>query len=360
MSEQDDRENKPQLFQDNALAVAQSTDAAAVARATQEIQAALVIAQRFPRDEVKARTRIMEACKRKGLAEVAEYEYSRGGTRIIGPTIDLLMAVANRWGNLLYGWDEVDRHNGESRVRCWAWDTQSNSRAERTFQIKHWRDTQAGGYAINDERDIYELISNFASRRVRACLEQIIDQDVVNDAVEQCRKTLKEGEKRPIKDRAVEMCLAFADHGVTQAMIEKRLGNKLEAVSENQIASLRRIFRALKDGVGQRDDYFKPDAATPAMDPPAPKDEAGKPQADAGKGKPETKPEPEPFNQLKALRGLCKANKVKEGELLGWLAQTGETDGSIASLEELQMSKPDVVKRCVDQWAELLARIQGA
>ena len=43
---------------------------AAVARATQEIQASLVIAQRFPRDEIRAKTRIMEACKRKGLAEV--------------------------------------------------------------------------------------------------------------------------------------------------------------------------------------------------------------------------------------------------------------------------------------------------
>jgi len=42
---------KTPLFEDNSQALVASRDAAAVARATQEVQAALVIAQRFPRDE---------------------------------------------------------------------------------------------------------------------------------------------------------------------------------------------------------------------------------------------------------------------------------------------------------------------
>lgn len=402
---EENQNQSPALFGTGGLSV--SGDAAAVARATQEIQAALVVAQRFPRDEVKAEARIMQACQRKGLAEVAEYEYSRGGTRITGPTIDLLRAVANRWGNLQFGWEEVERANGQSSVRCFAWDLQSNGKAFRTFVVKHWRDTQSGGYALKDERDIYELLANMAARRVRACLEEVIDADIVDKAVDQCRKTLREGEKLPIKDRAAKVVTTFSEFGVTQAMIETRIGNRMEAVSENQLASLRRIYKSLVDGVGRREDYFKADAVGPDMSAGAPGtgDDAppgaevppvtqSPPQGPLANGTPRRRskppsaspaaptapapiappadppPPPDPvqtrapgpvtggFNALKALRLLCRDAKVPEGELLGLLADFGSTDGSVGSLEELQMSFPGVLKMAVDQWSELLPQLQ--
>ena len=86
-------------------------------RAVQEVQAALVVAKRFPRDEFMALEKIKTACRRKGLAEMAEYEYSRGGTTITGPTIDLLKAIAKRWGNIDYGWQELERERGSTGRR---------------------------------------------------------------------------------------------------------------------------------------------------------------------------------------------------------------------------------------------------
>lgn len=368
-----DKEHTETLFDEGkgALVVAQN-DAAAVARATQEIQAALVIAQRFQRDEVRAKSRILEACKRKELAEVAEYEYSRGGTRITGPTIDLLRAIANRWGNIRHGWMETDRRDGQSLVRCFAWDMQTNGQAERTFVVKHWRDTQAGGYGLTDERDIYELIANQAARRVRACLEEVIDSDIVTAAIDQCRMTLKTGEKLSLKDRAVQMVTAYAEFGVTQTMIETRLGNKLEAISENQLASLRRIYKALKDGVGRREDYFKaetakpefgtpeappaPAAAAPAAAPAPPPPAPPKPQA------PAEAPAASGFNALKSVRGLCKMSHLKEGELLAQLAKDGTTDGSHATLEELYLAPGgrEVMQAVSESWPDLVARMKGA
>jgi hypothetical protein len=376
MSEKTNKE-KEALFEDHSQALVARRDEAAVARATQEIQAALVIAQRFPRDEIRAKSRIIEACQRKELAEVAEYEYSRGGTRITGPTIDLLRAVANRWGNLRYGWSEVERRDGQSFVRCFAWDCQSNGQAERTFSVRHWRDTQGGGYALTDERDIYELLANMAARRVRACLEEVIDADVVSAAVEQCRATLKSGEKTPLADRAVKLLVPFAEFGVTQGMIELKLGNKLEAVSENQLASLRRIWKALKDGVGVREDYFRPEAAKPDFTPPAATPETTPtPSADDGDLGPQaanpapaapvvTPPPAAPpatkasgFNPLKALRGLLKMSGLKEGEFLDWLGATGATDGSVESLEQLAMEKGvDWMKAQTEQWPRISAAI---
>lgn len=365
----ENQNQSPALFQDHSGEIMAQSDAAAVARATQEVQAALVIAQRFPRNEIRAEARIIEACKRKGLAEIAEYEYSRGGTRITGPTIDLLRAIANRWGNLQFGWEEVDRRNGQSYVRCFAWDLQSNGKAFRTFVVRHWRDVKGGGYALEDERDIYELIANNASRRVRACLEEVIDADIVEKAIDQCRLTLRDGEKTPLKDRAAKMVIAFASFGVTQAMIEARIGNKLEAVSENQLASLRRVFKALSDGVGKREDYFKPEvpnqppqfddrgndgdlgpATTPA---PAPNAPAAAPESPAA---PAPEPPPakeEPAPPLRLLRELLRATRVKEATLMGYLYANGTSDGSSTSLEELQLSQPQVVGLAVKEWASI-------
>jgi hypothetical protein len=384
----DTKQNQPNdpLFGDQSLAITARQDAAAVARATQEIQAALVIGQRFPRDEIKAKARIIEACKRKELAELAEYEYSRGGTRITGPTIDLLRAIANRWGNIRFGWEETERRPGESTVRCQAWDTQSNGHAFRSFVVKHWRDTRDGGYEVEDERDIYEMIANVAARRVRACLEEVIDADVVTSAVEQCRRTLREGEKTPLRDRAVQMVTAFMEFGVTQDRIEKRLGNKLDSVSENQLASLRRVYKGLKDGVGQVDDYFKPETAAPKFEqkPTAgASDRQGGQQASdeeaeaaaglapsTAKSAAEVVPGVMPKVQtvteqaekeapLKLLRHGLKAAKIKEGVLLGYLTEIGLSDGSSATLEELMLAPGGAaaIQKVLDNWQDFSQKI---
>jgi hypothetical protein len=372
---ENEQSNKVALFdKEGGQALIAQNDAAAVARATQEIQAALTIAQRFPRDEIRAKAKIIEACGRKELADVSEYEYSRGGTKIVGPTIDLLRAIANRWGNIRYGWTEVDRRDGYSSIRCFAWDVQTNGQSERTFSVKHWRDTSSGGYALKDERDIYELLANQAARRVRACLEEVIDADMVIAAVDACRNTMKRGETIPLKDRAVKLIVPFGEFGVTQGMIETFLGNKLDAVSENQLASLRRVYKALKDGVGRREDYFKGEVAKPDFTqgaktaglkthnaPADPEDNVpmGGPTPlatppDDGKGKPEPEQPAGGFNPLKYLRSLLVIAKVKEGVLLDYWAASGATDGSAASLEEVAMSNPELVKATGEGWVPFL------
>lgn len=393
-------QNSTPLFNEEAAKQAlMRREESSVARAVQEIQAALVIGQRNPRNEIAAEAAIMRACQRKSLAEISEYEYSRGGTRITGPTVDLLRAIANRWGNLLYGWDEVSREGGHSRIRCWAWDTQSNARAERTFIIRHWRDTREGGYEITEERDIYENNANQAARRVRACLEEIIDGDIIDKAVDACRDTMKRGEKVPLKDRAVVLLNTFiGEFGVTKEMIEARLGNSLEAISENQIASLRRVYKSLRDGVGKREDYFKLEVSKPAFTGPDPgtvPTQAPAPQTPAAPAvqSPTTAKTPEvqnpeeeipnfenlsktppssptnavqtpdqPKNPLRLIRDLCKVNKpiIREGVLLGYLAEIGATDGSVATLEELQMTHPAVVDTVIKTWPDISSRITAA
>ena len=78
-----------------------------ISRQAQEVQGAMVIAKRFPRDEVESFNRIMQSCKRKSLAESAMYEYPRGGTKVSGPSIRLAEAMAQNWGNIDFGITEL-------------------------------------------------------------------------------------------------------------------------------------------------------------------------------------------------------------------------------------------------------------
>lgn len=123
---------------------------ASTAREVQEVQAMMTIAKRFPRDEKAALDRIINACTRKGLADSACYQYSRGGTDITGPSIRLAEAIAQNWGNLQFGVRELEQRNGESTVEAFAWDLETNTRQVKTFQVKHERHTRMGAKALTD------------------------------------------------------------------------------------------------------------------------------------------------------------------------------------------------------------------
>src|ERR1035437_1770538 len=93
---------------DEAKAHQQGLIAVESSRAVQEVQASLVIAKRFPRDEIGATKKIINACQRPGLADVAVYDYSRGGSSVTGPSIRLAETIAQYWGNIDFGWREIE------------------------------------------------------------------------------------------------------------------------------------------------------------------------------------------------------------------------------------------------------------
>ena len=250
---------------ENPLTPAVAGQDLVTARSAQEVMGAIMVAQRFPRDEQRAIQRITTACKRRELAESATYQYSRGGTKIYGASVILLRAIAKRYGNIDFGWQEVERRNGETKINAFAWDMESNSRSSMTFTVKHWRDTQQGGYALTDERDIYEIVANSAARRVRACLEAIIDDDIVSNAVTECEKTLAGNQTEPIADRVKKMVAGFEPLGVTIPMMEKRLQHKLDACGEGELVQMRRIFVSIRDGMGRVADFFDTTAVASAQ-----------------------------------------------------------------------------------------------
>ncbi len=225
-------------------------------RAAQEVQASMIMAKKFPRNEEQAFTRIMRACQRKSLAEQATYAYPRGDTTVTGPSIRLAEAIAQAWGNIEFGISELEQRDGESSVMAFAYDLETNSRQTKTFQVPHKIKAKGGFKVLTDPRDIYELTANQGARRLRACILGVIPGDIVDAAVDECEKTLTKDAKDPLVDRVRKMAVVFNDIGVTVTMLEKRLQHKLDSTIEQELVQLRRIFTAIKDGAGKREDYF--------------------------------------------------------------------------------------------------------
>ncbi len=227
-------------------------------RAIAETQAAMVVAQSRPRNESLSRDKLLNACQRASLASGAVYQYPRGNQSVSGPSIRLAEAAARAWGNMIYGFRELSRGEGNSECEAFAWDLETNTKAVRQFAVKHWRDTRSGGYALKDERDIYELMANQAQRRVRATILEIVPGDIIEDAVKQCEETLKASVK-DLKAAVAGVADAFAKFGVSKAAIEKRLGHRLSALQPAQIISLRKIHTSISDGFSTPEDWFEMD-----------------------------------------------------------------------------------------------------
>lgn len=236
------------------------------ARELAEMQTKFLMAQQFKRDEREAMDGIINAFSRPTLAEIAQYEYAKGGSSVSGLSIHSMQAIAQQWGNMEFGWSEVSRGIGPdgvpySEVRAFAWDLQSRTCRPLQFIVRHWRDTKSGGYKLKDEREVYELCANMAQRRVRACLMAVIPKDVQDAAEQQAALTLKT--KADTSPEAMhKMVEAFASFGVSKEQIEKRIQRRLDAITPAQVVQLKRIYASLRDEMSTAAEWF--DVATEA------------------------------------------------------------------------------------------------
>lgn len=265
---------------ENEFGLAQRTDRsvtaeAMVSRQAQEVQAAMVVAKRFPRDEYQAFMKIQEACKRKTLAESAIYQYPRGGTKVQGPSIRLAEVLAQNWGNIDFGIMELEQKLGESTVMAYAWDLETNTRQTKIFAVKHQRKAKGKVNDLDDPRDVYEMVANQGARRMRACILGIIPGDVTEAAIKACNETLATGHDKPIKERIKEMLKKFDEFKVGKEMVEGYIGYSVDSFNEQDIVKLRGVYNSLKDGLSKREDYFdlkKPGKADPGAASPLDKE----------------------------------------------------------------------------------------
>jgi len=233
---------------------------AATAREEAEIKAAIVLARRFPRDENAAYTRIIKACKRPSFAEGAMYSFPRGNQIVTGPSVQLAREIARCWGNIRFGLRVVSIDDQMVHIRGYAYDAETNAYVEAEDKFSKLIYRRGRGWVQPDERELRELINRRGAILIRNCILQVVPSDIVEDAQRVVQETLRkaaQGEIDQNRDDAIRrLALAFDGLGVSTEVLERYLGHPLSAITAEEIAHLRGVYKSIVDGHTRTVDHF--------------------------------------------------------------------------------------------------------
>lgn len=254
---------------------------------TSEIQAAILLAKKFPRDEPEAQKSLLGICDLTTFAEGAYYSFPRGRKLdeatgqwkqniVSGPSIRMAREMARIYGNFRYGFTISHEDDDGRLLVAYAWDVQSNNRTTSSDYFKKLilRRVGTGQDATTipvtaDERELRELTNRRASILMRNCILSLLPSYFVDNAVAICKKTVAGGgEKSDLLERVEKMKAAFAQLGVSILQIESYLRKPLLEFSAEDLGELRGIYESLVEGVISPQERAEMFAGKETRDPP--------------------------------------------------------------------------------------------
>lgn len=235
----------------------QGTVAVESSRAIAEAQGKLIMAKRFPRSYTEAYAKAIEACQRKSFADKAFFAYPRGGQTVTGVTIRFAEEMARCYGNLDYGIKEMSHEEGKSEMQAYCWDLETNTISSQNFTVEHIREANGRSTKLTSQRDIYERTANDGARRLRSRILAILPPDLVEDCINECKKTLAGKNDIPLIDKVKNMVTGFAKLGVTKEMLETRLKHTIETVNADELTEYIGIYNGLKQKETTISDWFE-------------------------------------------------------------------------------------------------------
>jgi len=238
------------------------------------IQSAYIMAFQKPRDEMEARDRILTACKRTEFAGKAEYSRPQGGKSIKGPSIRFAELALREWGNILSEVQTLYDDESIRRVRVSVLDLETNAQFSKDLQIKKTierknkkgREEDVLGERLNSyketvyilratDEEMYTKEAAWVSRILRNEGLRLIPTDIIEEGMDQARKTVAnraiqdpEGEKKRLLD-------AFSGIGIKPKEVEKYIKHSLDTISPPEIVNLRIVYQSIKDGESTWADY---------------------------------------------------------------------------------------------------------
>lgn len=248
------------------------------ARARAEIEGQIIVARRFPRDELINGARITKMCQRPAFAKTAFYSFPRGGKQIMGPSVNLARAMSSYWGNMTWG-IRVLRDDGEMIViEGWAWDLENNNRVSMPDSFNNLIFRKKGGWQKPDERDKRELVNRRGAICVRNALLQLLPPDIVDEAFNATMKMAQQDVTGSAEKTLRNLLAAYDGLGVTRGNIEDWIAIQrnvekgqapLETITPEELLSLRGVYTSIGDGDTKVSDHFRfqpRDSSAPAKD----------------------------------------------------------------------------------------------
>lgn len=244
---------------------AETASTALAAQASAAVQARYIMALQKPRDLLKVRATLLLDCKRPGFAEKAIYN-KPVGDGIEGPSIRLAEAAARAMTNVFTDVFAIYDDDKKRIVRVSASDLEANITytkditIEKTMERSKLREGQSAistrinskGYnvylvAATDD-DILNKENALASKAMRTCLLRLVPGDILDEAMDQARATMEAKITEDPDAEKKRMCDAFADIGVTIDQLKDYLGHPIETTTAAEIARMKKLFMAIKDG----------------------------------------------------------------------------------------------------------------
>jgi hypothetical protein len=226
-----------------------------------EIQSAITVAKRFPRDEDGVFGRLMKAADRTSFAEDAGYSFPRGDSKVEGPSVNLAREAARTWGNMRYGLEVIRDDEDARQIRGWAWDLETNLKVTAEDEFRKLIYRKKGGWIKPDERDLRELTNRRGAILIRGCILQILPKDLIEDAMERCKATLRKQAAQDPEAARKKLILAFSGINVTAEMLVATLGHPISQCSPAEIADLRQVYKSIADGNSTWAEYVEPQKA---------------------------------------------------------------------------------------------------
>ena len=282
-----------------------------MARAT--IESAYQMATYNKRDQDDARDRILAACKRPSFAEIVEYSKPIGGKPVTGPSIRFVELALREWGNVSVQSPVIYEDETVRRVRVTVLDLETNAQFSKDIQVKRTVErrfckgreddiikerTNSYGKTVyiltatEEEMDI--KASSAISKAIRTEGGRLLPQDIVEDALEIARQTLKNRDSKDPQAAKRRLLDSFSAIGVKPKHIKEFLEHDLEILSPPELEELRKMYASISEGGSTWADYM----AEKEPDPNAPPSASDLTKALHGEG--DTLPKPKPTKKKKA------------------------------------------------------------
>ena len=315
------------------------TDPASVAVAEAvkaRIQAQFYVAINRPRSYEQSRYRILESCKRVSFADKVEYRKPVGNTTIVGPSIRFAELALREWGNIDYANTVVYDDDMNRRITVVITDLETNTsfsasiQLEKAVERKDCKGREVISERINSfgqkiykvratEDEVLTKQSALISKALRNEGLRLIPQEIIEEAIDTARNTLKSDATVNIDDARRKISDSFANIGIQPKQLEEYLDHPVAMCAPSEIVDLRAIFNTIKNGEAKWGDYVT-----------KPEDEQNAHAADAKRKMSELKGKlkgPRPCHLSKHLESSTKPKpkpKPKPDETKALIRETGK------------------------------------
>jgi hypothetical protein len=255
-----------QGFSTQAIERSAETAASAVAaQARAAIEARYVVAMRTPRDLDQVRLRVLKECRRPGFADVARY-HKPIGKGVTGPSIRFVEAALRCLGNVDTTAQTIFDSAEKRIVRVTVVDLESNASYSQDVAIDKVVErsrvpdgmtplsvrTNSYGKATYllpaTEDDLLNKQGALVSKAVRTLGLRIVPGDIVDEAMAIVVEVQENRDAQDPDAARRKLVDAFASVAVKPADLKAYLGHDLDAISKSEMAHLRALYAAIRDG----------------------------------------------------------------------------------------------------------------